>query len=174
MSLWTRGADSPTISGAILDDKEGAVQVSADADGARHKQFYWSSTNVLMTRFLLKDGIVELKDFMPLPGRGYFRGLADGFWTVWSLSSRRLSSATSAANFSWSFSAVICAISSWTRFLLASSMKSYLSSILRSLVSPRPARCRTAILRTCATCSRNAALSFERTSAEFVLSTSNA
>src|SRR6266567_3294773 len=58
--------DSPSIFGAILDDKKGGrFRISADADGVRHKQFYWPSTNVLVTRFLLKDGIVELEDFMP-------------------------------------------------------------------------------------------------------------
>ena len=35
-------------------------------DGVRHKQFYWPSTNVLVTRFLLADGIAELEDFMPV------------------------------------------------------------------------------------------------------------
>jgi GH15 family glucan-1,4-alpha-glucosidase len=59
--------DSPSIFGAILDDKKGGrFQVSADADGARHKQFYWPSTNAFVTRFLLKDGIVELEDSMPV------------------------------------------------------------------------------------------------------------
>jgi len=58
--------DSPSIFGAILDDKKGGrFQISADADGVRHKQFYWPSTNVLVTRFLLNDGIAELDDFMP-------------------------------------------------------------------------------------------------------------
>ncbi len=58
--------DSPSIFGAILDDKKGGrFQISADTDGVRHKQYYWPSTNVLVTRFLLKDGIVELEDFMP-------------------------------------------------------------------------------------------------------------
>ena len=58
--------DSPSVFGALLDDKKGGhFQISADADGVRHKQFYWPSTNVLVTRFLLKDGIVELEDFMP-------------------------------------------------------------------------------------------------------------
>jgi GH15 family glucan-1,4-alpha-glucosidase len=58
--------DSPSIFGAILDDKKGGrFQISADGNDARHKQFYWPSTNVLVTRFLLKDGIVELEDFMP-------------------------------------------------------------------------------------------------------------
>src|SRR6267378_2259615 len=68
--------DSPSIFGAILDDKKGGrFQISAGADGVRHKQFYWPSTNVLVTRFLLADGIAELEDFMPVglpsdsPGR---------------------------------------------------------------------------------------------------------
>ncbi|HEV2730618.1 MAG TPA: trehalase-like domain-containing protein, partial [Terriglobales bacterium] len=59
--------DSPSIFGAILDDsKGGRFQISVKADGVRHKQFYWPSTNVLVTRFLLKDGIAELEDFMPV------------------------------------------------------------------------------------------------------------
>ena len=58
--------DSPSVFGAILDDKKGGrFQISAPADGVRHKQFYWPSTNVLVTRFLLPDGIAELEDFMP-------------------------------------------------------------------------------------------------------------
>jgi GH15 family glucan-1,4-alpha-glucosidase len=58
--------DSPSVFGAILDDaKGGRFHISADADGMRHKQFYWPSTNVLVTRFLLPDGIAELEDFMP-------------------------------------------------------------------------------------------------------------
>jgi len=59
--------DSPSIFGAILDDKKGGrFQISAGADGVRHKQVYWPSTNVLVTRFLLSDGIAELEDFMPV------------------------------------------------------------------------------------------------------------
>jgi GH15 family glucan-1,4-alpha-glucosidase len=59
--------DSPSLFGAILDDKKGGrFQISAGADGVRHKQFYWPSTNVLVTRFLLADGIAELEDFMPV------------------------------------------------------------------------------------------------------------
>jgi GH15 family glucan-1,4-alpha-glucosidase len=59
--------DSPSIFGAILDDsKGGRFQISVKADGVRHKQFYWPSTNVLVTRFLVKDGIAELEDFMPV------------------------------------------------------------------------------------------------------------
>jgi Domain of unknown function (DUF5911) len=52
--------DSPSIFGAILDDKKGGrFQISAGADGVRHKQVYWPSTNVLITRFLLGNGIAE-------------------------------------------------------------------------------------------------------------------
>ena len=59
--------DSPSIFGAILDDKNGGYfRISAASDGGRHKQFYWPSTNVLVTRFLLTDGIAELEDFMPV------------------------------------------------------------------------------------------------------------
>jgi GH15 family glucan-1,4-alpha-glucosidase len=58
--------DSPSIFGAILDEKKGGrFQIWVDADGVRHKQFYWPSTNVLVTRFLLEGGIAELEDFMP-------------------------------------------------------------------------------------------------------------
>src|SRR5207302_1878636 len=58
--------DSPSVFGAILDDKKGGrFQISAGPVGVRHKQFYWPSTNVLVTRFLLPDGIAELEDFMP-------------------------------------------------------------------------------------------------------------
>jgi GH15 family glucan-1,4-alpha-glucosidase len=57
--------DSPSVFGAILDDKKGGrFQISADSDGMRRKRFYWPSTNVLVTRFLMADGIAELEDFM--------------------------------------------------------------------------------------------------------------
>src|SRR5260370_19450569 len=59
--------DSPSIFGAILDDKNGGFfRIFADSDVVRHKQFYWPSTNVLVTRFLLTNGIAEFEDFMPV------------------------------------------------------------------------------------------------------------
>src|SRR6516164_7140084 len=59
--------DSPSIFGAILDDdKGGRFQICPVGDEVRHKQFYWPSTNILVTRFLLADGIAELEDFMPV------------------------------------------------------------------------------------------------------------
>jgi GH15 family glucan-1,4-alpha-glucosidase len=59
--------DSPSIFGAILDDnKGGRFQIQAVGEEIRHKQFYLPSTNILVTRFLLRDGIAELEDFMPV------------------------------------------------------------------------------------------------------------
>jgi GH15 family glucan-1,4-alpha-glucosidase len=59
--------DSPSIFGALLDDEKGGrFQISPIGEGVRHKQFYWPSTNILITRFLLPDGIAELEDFMPV------------------------------------------------------------------------------------------------------------
>jgi GH15 family glucan-1,4-alpha-glucosidase len=59
--------DSPSIFAAILDDKKGGrFEISPVADRVTHKQFYWPSTNILVTRFLLADGIAELEDFMPV------------------------------------------------------------------------------------------------------------
>jgi len=71
--------DSPSIFGAILDDnKGGRFQVCPVGDAVRHKQFYLPSTNILVTRFLLEDGIVELEDFMPVglpPDSRWYRHL---------------------------------------------------------------------------------------------------
>jgi GH15 family glucan-1,4-alpha-glucosidase len=59
--------DSPSIFGGLLDtNKGGHFQIHPLADDVRHKQFYWPSTNVLVTRFLHSDGIAELIDFMPV------------------------------------------------------------------------------------------------------------
>jgi GH15 family glucan-1,4-alpha-glucosidase len=59
--------DSPSVFGAILDDaKGGRFQIAPVAEAIRHKQFYWPSTNILVTRFSHEDGIVEIEDFMPV------------------------------------------------------------------------------------------------------------
>ncbi|HUK89538.1 MAG TPA: glycoside hydrolase family 15 protein [Blastocatellia bacterium] len=59
--------DSPSVFGAILDDRIGGrFRISPVGDGAKRKQLYWPSTNILVTRFLLADGIAELEDFMPV------------------------------------------------------------------------------------------------------------
>jgi GH15 family glucan-1,4-alpha-glucosidase len=59
--------DSPSIFGAILDDnKGGRFQIRPIAEHVRARQFYWPSTNILITRFSLEDGIAEIEDFMPI------------------------------------------------------------------------------------------------------------
>ena len=45
--------DSPSVFGAILDDKKGGrFKISPLAENATYKQVYWPDTNVLITRFL--------------------------------------------------------------------------------------------------------------------------
>ncbi|MDX6235395.1 MAG: hypothetical protein QOG10_210 [Kribbellaceae bacterium] len=59
--------DSPTVFGALLDDdKGGRFKIAPAAEGFRHKQMYLPDTNVLLTRFLSADGLVEITDFMPV------------------------------------------------------------------------------------------------------------
>ncbi len=68
--------DSPSIFAAILDDKKGGrFRIAPIADDVTRKQVYWPDTNVLITRFLLADGVVEVIDYMPV---GIKRG-APGF-----------------------------------------------------------------------------------------------
>jgi GH15 family glucan-1,4-alpha-glucosidase len=58
--------DSPSVFAAILDDaKGGRFEITPNDPAARTKQFYWSETNVLVTRFLSPDGVGEIEDFMP-------------------------------------------------------------------------------------------------------------
>ena len=59
--------DSPSVFGAILDDEKGGrFQILPVAERVKSRQFYWPSTNILVTRFLHEDGIAELQDFMPV------------------------------------------------------------------------------------------------------------
>ena len=71
--------DSPSVFGAILDDTNGGrFHISLVAEDVRHRQFYWPSTNVLVTQFSHSDGIAELQDFMPVglsPQLAAHRGL---------------------------------------------------------------------------------------------------
>jgi GH15 family glucan-1,4-alpha-glucosidase len=63
--------DSPSVFAAILDDRKGGrYRIAPPGDGARHKQFYWPNTNILITRFLHPDGIGEVVDYMPVGGAG--------------------------------------------------------------------------------------------------------
>jgi GH15 family glucan-1,4-alpha-glucosidase len=59
--------DSPTVFGALLDDDLGGrFKIAPTVDGSRYKQMYLPDTNVLLTRFLGVDGVVEITDFMPV------------------------------------------------------------------------------------------------------------
>jgi len=59
--------DSPSVFAAILDhEKGGHFRISPVGAEAVHKQLYWPSTNVLITRFLSDDGVGEITDYMPV------------------------------------------------------------------------------------------------------------
>lgn len=63
--------DSPSVFAAILDDRKGGrFRIAPQDDRARHKQFYWPDTNILVTRFLYTDGVGEVVDYMPVGGAG--------------------------------------------------------------------------------------------------------
>src|SRR6266498_3190544 len=63
--------DSPSVFGAILDaDRGGLFRISPDCDGWSSKQLYLPDTNVLITRFLMPEGVGEVQDFMPPPCSG--------------------------------------------------------------------------------------------------------
>src|SRR5947207_9371037 len=58
--------DAPSVFAAILDaGRGGAFRISPDYDGWSSKQLYLPDTNVLITRFLMPDGVGEVQDFMP-------------------------------------------------------------------------------------------------------------
>ncbi len=59
--------DSPSIFAGILDEKNGGYfKIAPLNDNLTKKQFYWPDTNVLITRFMSKDGVCEVVDYMPL------------------------------------------------------------------------------------------------------------
>src|SRR6058998_1281046 len=63
--------DSPSVFAAILDaDRGGLFRIAPDGDGWSSKQLYLPDTNVLITRFLMPDGVGEVQDFMPPPRTG--------------------------------------------------------------------------------------------------------
>ncbi len=63
--------DSPSIFGAILDGaRGGAFRISTQSYATR-SQFYLPDTNVLITRFLTREGVGEVTDYMPIAqGKG--------------------------------------------------------------------------------------------------------
>ena len=63
--------DSPSVFGAILDEKiGGSWTLTPTCEVSRTQQFYFPDTAVLITRFLTDDGVAEVHDFMPVLGVG--------------------------------------------------------------------------------------------------------
>src|SRR5215472_17037506 len=63
--------DSPTVFAALLDDKKGGrFQVEPQLTNTRDRQLYLPDTNILLTRFLADEGVVELTDYMPIDTEG--------------------------------------------------------------------------------------------------------
>ncbi len=58
--------DSPSVFAAILDDKKGGYFQIRSCAESRNKQMYFPETNVLMTRFLSREGVGEVVDLMPI------------------------------------------------------------------------------------------------------------
>ncbi|MEA9391448.1 glycoside hydrolase family 15 protein [Acerihabitans sp. TG2] len=59
--------DSPSVFSALLDnDDAGAFHLYPDWPNARRQQLYLPDSNILQTRWLDDNGLVELTDFMPI------------------------------------------------------------------------------------------------------------
>lgn len=59
--------DSPSVFAALLDaEKGGCFQIVPAFTEMKTKQLYLPDTNVLLTRFLSKEGVGEITDFMPV------------------------------------------------------------------------------------------------------------
>jgi GH15 family glucan-1,4-alpha-glucosidase len=59
--------DSPSVFASLLDHERGGFfRISPKIDGVKQKQLYIPDTNVLLTRFLGREGIGEITDLMPV------------------------------------------------------------------------------------------------------------
>ena len=59
--------DSPSVFGALLDRRKGGrFRIAPVGDEYVQHQYYWPSTNVLVTRFRSAQGATEITDFMPM------------------------------------------------------------------------------------------------------------
>ena len=59
--------DSPSVFGALLDaERGGHWLVNPVCEVVTRHQYYFPDTNILITRFLTEDGIVEVQDYMPI------------------------------------------------------------------------------------------------------------
>jgi GH15 family glucan-1,4-alpha-glucosidase len=63
--------DSPTVFAALLDHQKGGhFRIAPVLEDARHKQMYLPDANILITRFLSREGVAEVSDFMPVEEAG--------------------------------------------------------------------------------------------------------
>jgi GH15 family glucan-1,4-alpha-glucosidase len=63
--------DAPSVFGSLLDCARGGFyRIAPAGEGWTNKQLYYPDTNVLITRFLGPDGVVEVIDFMPTDESG--------------------------------------------------------------------------------------------------------
>src|SRR5215475_8147442 len=63
--------DSPTVFAALLDDEKGGhFEIRPQLSDMRVRQLYLPETNILITRFLAEEGVVELTDYMPIEQDG--------------------------------------------------------------------------------------------------------
>ena len=59
--------DSPSVFAALLDtEKGGCFEIRPVFKSGHTRQLYLPDTNVLLTRFLSEEGLVEITDFMPV------------------------------------------------------------------------------------------------------------
>lgn len=64
--------DSPTVFVGLLDSQKGGnFKITPQLNDSGHKQLYLPDTNILLTRFLSYEGLVEITDFMPIAGGEY-------------------------------------------------------------------------------------------------------
>src|SRR4029077_14462946 len=63
--------DSPTVFAALLDDENGGCfQIQPQLGKRKIRQLYLPDTNILLTRFLAEEGVIELTDYMPIATDG--------------------------------------------------------------------------------------------------------
>lgn len=58
--------DAPSVFASILDPDAGSWRLGPDDQEARSQQYYHPETNILVTRFMTEQGVVEVQDFMPV------------------------------------------------------------------------------------------------------------
>lgn len=59
--------DGPSVFASILDDEKGGhFKLAPEGHCGRSQQLYLPDTNVLLTRFLSREGVAEILDFMPI------------------------------------------------------------------------------------------------------------